>query len=290
MKLEASLLPCTLIADSGATKTDWCLLTPDGTARIYSTCGLNPYFFSEDEIVRELSASLLPKLADAPIEAVHFYGAGCIHEPAEVMRCALNRCFPYAHIAVQTDMLGAARALCGHSYGIACILGTGSNSCLYDGQQIIANVSPLGYILGDEGSGAVLGKLLVSDVLKRQLPADICSRFFERFGLTQAEIIDRVYRQPNPNRFLASLSPFLAENIHEPILCALVCNSFTAFIRRNVMQYEGWNGQLIHFCGSVAWHYRPLLQKVADATGIRVGNILQRPMEGLVRYHASTTE
>ena len=277
----------TLIADSGASKTDWCLITPGGETHTFSTCGLNPYFLSEEEITRELSTNFVPRLTDKEVGTVHFYGAGCIHQPAEAMQRALARCFPKARIEVQTDMLGAARALCGHSPGIACILGTGSNSCLYDGEQIIANVSPLGYILGDEGSGAVLGRLLVGDVLKHQLPDKLCDKFFQRFELTPAEIIDRVYRQPNPNRFLASLSPFLAEHINELAIHQLVFDSFTAFIRRNLMQYKGWQELPVHFCGSVAWYYQAVLKEAAEATCIRIAHILQKPMEGLVQYHTT---
>ena len=181
-------------------------------------------------------------------------------------------------------MLAAARGLCGHEAGIVCILGTGSNSCFYNGKEIVNNVSPLGFILGDEGSGAVLGKLLVGDILKNQLSPAVKEAFLKQFDLTAPEIIDRVYRQPFPNRFLASLSPFIAQHLEEPGIRRLVLNSFIAFLRRNVMQYD-YAQYPAHFIGSVAYCYREILQEAAQETGVNIGKILQSPMEGLIRYH-----
>ena len=182
-------------------------------------------------------------------------------------------------------MLAAARGLCGYEAGIACILGTGSNSCFYNGEEIVNNISPLGFILGDEGSGAVLGKLLVGDILKNQLPPAIKEAFLKQFDLTAPEIIDRVYRQPFPNRFLASLSPFIAQHLEEPGIRQLVLDSFIAFFRRNVMQYD-YTQYPAHFIGSVAHCYKEILQEAAQETGIRIGKILQSPMEGLIQYHS----
>lgn len=166
-------------------------------------------------------------------------------------------------VEVNTDMLAAARGLCGHDSGIACIMGTGSNSCYYDGKSIVTNVSPLGFILGDEGSGACLGKLLVGDILKNQMTPELKEKFLKQFDLTPADIIDRVYRKPFPNRFLASLSPFLAQNLGEPCVRALVLNSFKAFLKRNVMQYEDYQHQKVHFIGSVAFYYKEVLAEAA---------------------------
>ena len=181
-------------------------------------------------------------------------------------------------------MLAAARALCGKEAGIACILGTGSNSCLYDGKEIIRNVSPLGFILGDEGSGAVLGKLLVGDLLKDQLPRALKEAFFAETGLTPAEVMDKVYRKPFPNRFLASLSPFLIRHIHEAEVYDLVSNSFRAFFTRNVMQYD-YRDYPVHLMGSVAWYYQDLLREITRELGITLGQVVQSPVQGLVRYH-----
>ena len=203
-----------LIADSGSTKTDWCIVFNGTSVKRMGTKGINPFFQSEEEIQQELTHSLLPQLPEGAINSVFFYGAGCTPEKAPVLRRAIADSLPViGNIKAYSDMLAAARGLCGHEAGIACILGTGSNSCFYNGEEIVNNISPLGFILGDEGSGAVLGKLLVGDVLKNQLPPAIKEAFLKQFGLTAPEIIDRVYRQPFPNRFLASLSPFLAQHL-----------------------------------------------------------------------------
>ena len=188
-------------------------------------------------------------------------------------------------LRIHLIVLGAARGICGHKPGIACILGTGSNSCSYDGKNLVKNVSPLGFILGDEGSGAVLGKLLVGDVLKNQMPEAITKRFFEKYKLTSAEIIDRVYRQPKPNTFLASFVPFLEENIDEPKIYNLVKESFRSFLRRNVMQYDGWQTLPIGFNGSIAKIYKKPLLEALEEEGMHLGRIIQAPMEAMVEYH-----
>lgn len=276
-----------LIADSGSTKTDWCIVLNDTLIKRIETKGINPFFQSEEEIRQALTASLLPQLPEGTFNSVHFYGAGCTLEKAPVLRRAIADSLPVVgNIKAHSDMLAAARGLCGHDAGIACILGTGSNSCFYDGREIVSNISPLGFILGDEGSGAVLGKLLVGDVLKNQLPPAIKEAFLKEFDLTAPEIIDRVYRQPFPNRFLASLSPFIARHLDEPALRTLVFNSFIAFLRRNVMQYD-YEHFTVHFIGSVAHCYKEILQEAAQETGVRIGKILQSPMEGLIEYHTS---
>ena len=276
-----------LIADSGSTKTDWCVVLNGTLIKRIGTKGINPFFQSEEDIQRELTISLLPQLPEGKLNAVYFYGAGCTAEKAPVLRRAIADSLPViGNIKANSDMLGAARGLCGHEKGIVCILGTGSNSCFYDGEEIVSNVSPLGFILGDEGSWAVLGKLLVGDILKNQLPAQLKEEFLKQFDLTAPEIIDRVYRQPYPNRFLASLSPFLAQHLEEPGIRTIVLNSFIAFIRRNVMQYD-YTQYPVRFIGSVAYCYKEILQEAAKETGLGIGKILQSPMEGLIEYHTS---
>lgn len=277
-----------LLADSGSTKTDWCLIDHGKLVLQVFTKGTNPFFQTEDEISEEVEKHLIPELGTHPIEAVYFYGAGCAFpEKNEIVRAAIARHIN-APIEVGSDLLAAAHALCGDEAGIACIMGTGSNSCFYDGKEVVSNVSPLGFILGDEGSGAVLGKLLVGDCLKNQLSPALQQKFFEQFNLTRAEILDRVYKQPFPNRFLASLSPFLAQNIEEPEIHELVLSSFKAFLRRNVMQYD-YKSNKVHVIGSVAYHYKPVLQEAAKELGITLGTIIKSPMEGLITYHSLLT-
>lgn len=274
-----------LIADSGSTKTDWCVVENGTPTQRIGTKGLNPFFQSEEDIQQELSHSLLPQLPEEKLDAIFFYGAGCTPEKAPILRRAIADSLPVTgNIKIHSDMLAAARGLCGHEAGIACVLGTGSNSCYYDGNEIVNNISPLGFILGDEGSGAVLGKLLVGDMLKNQLPAALKEEFMKQFDLTAAEIIDRVYRQPFPNRFLASLSPFMVQHLEEPAIHSLVLNSFIAFLRRNVMQYD-YRKHPVHFIGSIAYCYKHILEEAAAETGISLGKILRSPMEGLIQYH-----
>lgn len=275
-----------LIADSGSTKTDWCLVEHGEVLQQIFTKGTNPFFQSEEEISNEIAANLLPQLKTAETDAVYFYGAGCAFpDKIETVRRAILRHLQVkGEVEVSTDMLAAARGLCGHRAGIACIMGTGSNSCYYDGEKIVQNVSPLGFILGDEGSGACLGKLLVGDILKNQMTPELKEKFLSQFNLTPADIIDRVYRKPFPNRFLASLSPFLAQNLNEPCIHCLVLNSFKSFLKRNVMQYDYQNHE-VHFIGSVAYYYKDVLAQATNEMGIRLGTILKSPMEGLIAYH-----
>lgn len=274
-----------LIADSGSTKTDWCLVPAGSPPHTFRTGGINPFYQTEAEIERELTGHVLPLLPPAGVDAVCFYGAGCTGGKAAALRRLLARLFPSAQVVeAETDMLGAARALCGHSAGIACILGTGSNSCFYDGTRICANVPPLGFILGDEGSGAVLGKLLVGNVLKRLWPSRLSEAFFAYTGLTQEALLDRVYRQPFPNRFLAGLAPFLSARLDAEPVRRMVAGSFRDFLARNVAQYD-YHTHPVHFTGSVAWHFRPLLEEVAHGLGIKPGRVVQSPLEGLVRFH-----
>ncbi len=275
-----------LIADSGSTKTDWVVVKHGVPVQQIFTKGTNPYFQSEEEINKEISENLFPQLDlnKYPIEKVWFYGAGCAYaDKVEVIHHAL-----YEHLKVPvevgSDLLGAARGLCGHEPGIACIMGTGSNSCFYDGIGITQTVPPLGFILGDEGSGASLGKQLVSDCLKKQLPEEIRKMFMAQFQLTPEIILERVYKRPFPNRFLAGLSSFLAQNLEVPELRNIVLNSFKLFFMRNVMQYE-YKKYPAHFVGSVAYFYQPVLEEAAEAVGIHMGKVIQSPIRGLINYH-----
>lgn len=275
-----------LLADSGSTKTDWGLVENGKLVKRLRTSGMNPFQMSEEAITEEIKTHLVPELPGTVLDEVHFYGAGCTKEKQPIVERALRANLTInGECEVASDMLGAARGICGHKPGIACILGTGSNSCSYDGKNLVKNVSPLGFILGDEGSGAVLGKLLVGDVLKNQMPVAITKRFFEKYKLTSAEIIDRVYRQPKPNTFLASFVPFLEENIDEPKIYNLVKESFRSFLRRNVMQYDGWQTLPIGFNGSIAKIYKKPLLEALEEEGMHLGRIIQAPMEAMVEYH-----
>jgi N-acetylglucosamine kinase-like BadF-type ATPase len=247
---------------------------------------MNPYFQTPGEIKPEVEASLLPAICDFHIDAVWFYGAGCASQEKKQIIADILYSFLPVPIQVYSDLTGAAHALCQRHPGIACILGTGSNSCLYDGEAIVANVPPLGYILGDEGSGAVLGKLLAGNCLKNQLPGHLIDRFMSRYELTAADIMEHVYRQPFPNRYLATLSRFMIENIGEPEIHNIVYQSFRDFFVRNVMQYDGFDTCPVHFTGSIAFYYQSTLREAARSLSINIQRIEQSPMPGLLKYHS----
>lgn len=274
-----------LIADSGSTKTNWCLTDGKSVVKEIHTVGINPFYQNEYEISDEVERGLMPEIKEYSIKSVTFYGAGCsFPEKKAVVANGLGKHFPNAVIEVQSDLLGAARSLFGKNEGIACILGTGSNSCYYDGHQIVENVSPLGFMLGDEGSGAVLSKTLVADCLKKQLPEHISEKFFKQYNLTPALIMEHVYKKPFPNRFLAQFTPFLSENIEEPAIRNLVFQGFESFFTRNIRQYS--EGKQVGFIGSVAYHFSKILNQVAKNQGFEVSKIEQNPMAGLVEYHS----
>ena len=279
-----------LIADCGSTKIDWCLLNGKKVEKQVFTLGMNAVMLTEEEMRSRIGAELMPELTAyaGDIKEVYFYGAGCIStEVCSNVACAIKANIPEAEkIEVYTDLLAAARALCGHEPGIACIMGTGSNSCLYDGKGIAANVSPLGFILGDEGSGAVLGKLFLGDVLKNQLPAEVTAEFLEEYSLDLLTIIRRVYREPQPNRFLASVTPFISKHIDIKEIHDMVLSTFTAFFKRNIMQYTGYEAHKVNFVGSIAYYFRDVLEEAARNSGCTIGKVIKSPMEGLLKYHS----
>jgi N-acetylglucosamine kinase-like BadF-type ATPase len=275
-----------VIADSGSTKTHWCVADGQFILREIFTRGINPFYQTEAEISDEIEFGLLPELGEIQVDAVYFYGAGCsFTEKKEMVRLGLAPHFPNAIIEIESDLLGAARALFQHENGIACILGTGSNSCFYNGIEIVQNVSPLGFILGDEGSGAVLGKLLIADCLKNQLPESLSNQLLAEYDLTPSAILDNIYKMPFPNRFLAQFTTFILKHIEEPSIFNLVYDSFDAFFIRNLMQYPLENKK-VGFVGSVAYYFRDTLEIVASERGIVISKIVQNPMEGLVYYHS----
>ena len=273
-----------LIAESGSTRTEWALVEDNRLIQRAFTEGLNPFFQTRREISRSVRLGLPEHFIKRKLEQVYYYGAGCTsYEKKNVLGASLVAQFK-TPIQVESDLLAAARGLFKCEAGIACILGTGSNSCLYDGKGIVKSISPLGFVLGDEGSGAVLGKLLVGDVLKNQLPAALQEAFWAESGLTPAIIMEKVYKGPFPNRFLASLSPFLLRHMEEPAIRDLVSNSFRAFFARNVMQYDYWEHP-VYLTGSIAWYYQDILKDVAREFELRLGTIVQSPVQGLIHYH-----
>jgi len=279
-----------LIADSGSTKTSWCVSDLSNTKKFYSTNGINPFFRTTEDIFAELEKDLLPKIT-GEIKEIHFYGAGVVNEEkAEVIKAALSQLFPGALVEVESDLLAAARSTLGNKSGIACILGTGSNSCLYDGKKITAHVPPLGFILGDEGSGAYLGRKLVGDYLKGIMPEELSARFKKKFPLQYPDFLNSVYKKEKPNRFLAGFVPFLKENIDNEYCDRIVRNAFSDFIIRNVAQYEGYQKLPVCFAGSVAFHFQEQLLKVLVEKNITPGTVIKEPLLNLLHYHLQNSK
>ena len=274
-----------LIADSGSTKTDWALQSASGAVERFQTQGINPFHQNRVLIADILRRELLRKLNPDAVDSVYFYGSGVRPEKESVMISLLQEAFPQAkQVEAHSDLLGAARALCGHNFGITSILGTGANSCLYDGETIVQNTPALGYILGDEGSGAVLGRRFLNALYKGVLSDKIKSDFETATGLTMADVIDRVYSQPHANRFLASLSEFIHSHLDDEAVRQIVIGNFDDFFQKNIVPYNR-RDLPVSFVGSIAWHYQSELQESAARQGFTLGTILQSPIEGLLRFH-----
>ncbi len=275
------------IADSGGTKTDWVKTRNGETLAELRGSGTNALMQSAEAIAENIARDTAPAREAGEHPTVYFYGAGCRGRGTENMRDALRKVFGKdAYIYVHSDLLAAARALFGDGDGIACILGTGSNSGLYTHGEIASNVPPLGYILGDEGSGAVLGRRLLGDAMKRQLPERLCKDFLEEYALTDDKAIERVYRSPRPNTFLASLVPFLAAHRDEDCVQALLQEEFARFFRRNVASYRRPDLPAA-FVGGVATHFREEVTQAARSLGFSTGLFLERPLPRLTSYHAA---
>lgn len=282
-----------LIADSGSTKTDWIFAEDASDVERRQTSGINPVHMSEDEVMAVVSSLDCPQ----PPHAVFFYGAGCIDPFKVKVTNALGRVFPDAEISVESDLLGAARAVCGHRRGIASILGTGSNSCLFDGEKILDNTPPLGYILGDEGSGTHIGKSFLNALFKGRLSPALRDDYLQSSGLSYSEIINKVYRAPLANRFLASCSVYVAGILSaadqwpddSAILRQMVAGCFREFFQKNVERYEDAKRLPVGFVGSIAYYYRDILSEVASGLGYQLSVIEKSPADGLLRYHFNRT-
>lgn len=275
-----------LIADSGSTKTDWCLAHRGDVVARTATQGINPFYQSDEDIVRVLRDEMVSQWPDGlPFpDRVVFYGAGVRPEMSPRMRKLLKEVFGVEQVDAHGDLLGAARALFGRQAGLACILGTGSNSGLYDGSLIVENTPPLGFILGDEGSGAVIGKHFVADLCKGLLPDELRREFFQATNQDVSDIIRAVYREPLPNRYLAQTTHFIHEHLHLQPVEDLVVGCFREFFRRNLVQYRRPDLP-VRAVGSVAFHFCEQLYRAAAEEGFALSVVAQSPMDGLVIYH-----
>lgn len=275
-----------LIADAGSSKTDWLTIGKSQQRQVFQSKGLNPVTVSESFIQEQLATTFPGKEIRNAVRAIHFFGAGCFDTAtSNRVHIALKNHFPNAKIQVDSDLLGAVKATCGDEEGITCILGTGSNSCWYNGQQIKDSIPALGYQLGDEGSGAYLGKQLIKHFFYRELPSELQSAFVEAYALQKQEVIEKVYRQEGANRYLASFVPFLKTHSLHPFVENLLKNSFDQFLVRHVFKYPVYTTVPIHFVGSIAFHFQEQLVACLDNYQLTIGSILEKPIIGLERYY-----
>lgn len=275
-----------LIADSGSTKTDWVLTDRDKIKFRYSTIGYNPYFTDADNIYSSISQTLIPKFDASIVRKIFFYGAGCsTSENVSVVYKALSKCFGNSEVLVAHDMLAAARALLGTHRGFAAIIGTGSNTCVYDGAEIETNIDSLGYLLGDEGSGSHIGKKIIRDFMRGYLPCELHKKFKEMYHLSHADVFDSMYNKPSPNRFLASFCTFADEHKQHSYIQNIVKESFNDFFKNLVSKYHGYEEFSFNCVGSVAYIFKDLLTEVSESYKMKAGKIIPSPIEGLVNYH-----
>jgi N-acetylglucosamine kinase-like BadF-type ATPase len=274
-----------LIADSGSTKTDWRLVNEKGEIAKYETIGFNPYFIGSAGILNELQKSELTKIKEK-VDQVFFYAAGCSTEKniQEVLN-PLTTFFCEAKVEVQHDMLAAARATCGRDSGVVAILGTGSNSCLYDGVEITENVKALGFVLGDNGSGADIGKTFIKAFLGGELPREIEATFIKEYNLSTDDILEATYKQALPNKFLAGFSLFVFKNIEDSFIKELVEQRFQLFFERNICKYSNYQDNTLHLIGSIAFVYQTVFKRVAERYKVKIGKVIKQPIEELVKYH-----
>ncbi len=285
-----------LIADSGSSKTEWRIIDQDQRIHQAKTIGLNPFHVPDEGIISELTIILLPQFSSLNLEAgsvkeIYFYGSGCVPgPPVERIKNCLEKVFTGAKAEVYDDLVAVGRGLCGREKGIVAILGTGSNSGMYDGQEIVHKVRALGYILGDEGSGAWIGKMLLSKYLRGELSETLHKRLQDRFDLTPGDILDKVYRTPQANKYLAGFSRFVFQHIKDPGLYQMVYEGFRLFLEHNILKYPDYTKTPVHFSGSVAFYYANILRQAAADVSVRVGHIVEGPIAGLALYHKQLKE
>ena len=274
-----------LIADCGSTKCDWLLVRGGRDQQLENTVGFSPFFHSTAEIKAILETQLLPKMDSAEVSEVYFYGTG-VHDEhrAEIVAAAIRAVFPHAKVEVEHDLLAAARATCGHSAGVACILGTGSNSCYYDGKKILDNVPSLGWLLGDEGSGTHLGKALLRAKFYRELPADLNAAFDTAYPEGMDSIKDRVYEK-GANAYLATFTRFLGSHVKHPFVQDLVSTSLGEFLDRQAGKYSGVQSVPVHFVGSIAHHFQDILARCMEERKLKLGVIIRKPIYPLADFH-----
>jgi glucosamine kinase len=273
-----------LVADSGSSKTDWMGFNNKETLS-FSTKGINPYFLNANEISKVLSRNKEIQAFANVVSEIYFFGAGCSSpDKHEVVSNGLSLFFPNAYISVESDLVGSAYATCGHTNGLSCVLGTGSNISYFDGRILHASKHGLGYVLGDEGSGSYFGRKLLTSYLYGLMPADLAGIFAKEQEITKESVITSVYQKPFPNIYLASISRFMAHHQSHPFIINLLRTGFQEFVDTNIKDYKDYRTLDCHFVGSIAFYYQDVLRQVCEKNEVRVGTILQKPIAGLYRY------
>ncbi|NIJ51172.1 N-acetylglucosamine kinase [Dyadobacter arcticus] len=278
----------TLLADSGSTKTDWIVINSDAQVNTFQSAGINPFYQTAEEIIPVIESQVIPHI-QGDITKIHFFGAGCADEKSsKPVFDALKETIRSAGlIEVASDMLGAAKGLCGRSPGLACILGTGANNAFYDGEKIIKSIGSLGFWLGDEGSGSYLGKTLVVQFLQNDLPADLHDSFAKIYPeVNRLSVLDHAYKKPYPNRYFAAFSTFIAANRQHDYIQNLISEAFGLFVQKYILKHPDAGKYPVHFTGSIAYHYKDLLIAGLTKYGLQSGRILKSPLEGLVQYYS----
>ena len=274
------------IADSGSTKTDWSFLSKEGERGHCQTKGYNPYYQSTESILESLRNEWPDAMPHQPIQTIYFYGSGCATiERAATVEKALRQFFDVDKVEVNSDLLGAARALCGDSAGIACILGTGSGSCAFDGKHISGRIPSLGFILGDEGSGAYLGKILITDFLRGKMPVETQKKLLETYSIDKETVLETINKNEMPSRYLATFAKFIGEQQDDHYVFDIAYRGFRAFADNYIIRYKDFDKMDVHFVGSVAYYNKKALCKLSEDLSFNIGNIYKAPMEGLIKYH-----
>ena len=274
------------IADGGSTKVDWRIIAGDQEVLSFSSKGYNPFYWKSEAVAKDLLETLPEKIDCNLLKEVHFYGSGCSDKSrCEIIENAFQKVFPNAKIVVEHDLLASARATCGINPGIACILGTGSNSCEYDGGNVSDNVTNLGFMIGDEGSGGQLGKKIVTSYFYREMPVALREKLAADYNMDKTYVLDKIYIEKSPNVYLAKFSKFCSNNKTHPFIQQLAKSAFNEFVERHVLKYKEHKTYPIHFIGSVAYHFKPILLEVIESHGLKMGMVIKKPIDNLVRFH-----
>lgn len=274
-----------ILAESGSSKTDWLVADNNTVLAKCQTRGLNPYFVDSNEIAKVFAENVLPLVDANEVKKIFFYGSGCASDSSkEIIFNGISKLIT-SEIFVEHDMMASARALFSEKSGIACILGTGSNTCLYDGKNIVDGINSLGYVLGDEGSGAVIGKKWLNAYFNHEMPDFLAEKFKICFDVQLEVVLENVYKKPSPNQYLASFSPFICENREEEFVQVFLEDIFSDFFRKMVFCYPNYQDYPLGFVGSIAFAYQDVIKSLAEKSNLFIEKIVKQPADELLMFH-----